>query len=47
MLDGFKNVTLIGSGGFGKVNLAGEELSGKKVAIKQIKQNCFKRLPMK
>lgn len=41
MLDGFKIIKELGSGGFGKVFLAEEELSGKKVAIKKIRANLL------
>lgn len=41
MLDGFKIIKELGSGGFGKVFLAEEELSGKKVAIKRLHTNLL------
>ena len=41
MLEGFKNILPIGSGGFGNVYVAEEELSGKKVAIKKIRANLL------
>ena len=39
MLNGFKIIKELGAGAFGKVYLAEEELSGKKVAIKKINRN--------
>jgi pentatricopeptide repeat protein len=41
MLDGFRNIRLLGKGGFGQVFLAEEELSGNKVAIKQLYSNLL------
>lgn len=41
MLDGFKIIKELGAGGFGKVYLAEEELSGKKVAIKRLHKNLL------
>ena len=41
MLDGFKIIKELGSGGFGKVFLPEEELYGKKVAIKRLHTNLL------
>lgn len=41
MLDGFKNIRQIGSGGFGNVFVAEDELSGRKVAIKKLHSNLL------
>jgi serine/threonine protein kinase len=36
MIEGYKFIRTLGSGGFGTVVLAEEEVSGKKVAIKKL-----------
>ena len=40
-LEGYKNIIKLGSGGFGNVYVGEEELSEKKVAIKQIRNNLL------
>ena len=41
MIDGYKFIRTLGSGGFGTVVLAEEEVSGKKVAIKKLYRNLL------
>ena len=41
MIDGYRYIRHLGAGGFGKVVLAEEEISGRKVAIKSLHKNLL------